>query len=71
MSTREIAYGIFNQLNENQLEGFIRMFGEFFPNTSGNKKLEAFQKLDSMIEEVSELDYDKELAEYREEKYGQ
>lgn len=71
MSTREIAYGIFNQLNESQLEGFIKMFGKFYPNTSSNKKLEAFQKLDSMIEEVPKLDYDKELAEYREEKYGQ
>ena len=71
MSTREIAFDIFNRLNENQLKGFIQMFGEFFPNTLSNKKLEAFQKLDSMIEEVPELDYDKELAEYREEKYGQ
>ena len=55
MSTREIAYGIFNQLNENQLEGFIQMFGEFFPNTSSNKKL------DSMIEEVHKNDYDNQM----------
>ena len=41
-----------------------------FNRLEGNK-LEAFQKLDSMIEEVPDLDYDKELAEYREEKYGQ
>ena len=61
MSTREIAYGIFNQLNEHQLEGFIQMFGEFFPNTSSNKKLEAFQKLDSMIEEVHKNDYDNQM----------
>ena len=71
MSTKEIAYNIFNQLNEKQLEGFIRMFGDFFPKSADNKKLEAFQKLDDMIEEVPEVDYDKELAEYREEKYGQ
>ena len=71
MSTREIAYSIFNQLNENQLEGFIRMFGDFFPKTTDDKKIEAFQKLDRMIDKVPEIDYDKELAEYREEKYGQ
>lgn len=36
-----------------------------------NEKLEAFQKLDDLIENIPEIDYDKELAEYREEKYGQ
>lgn len=32
MSTREKALSIFNQLNEHQLEGFIAMFGEIFPD---------------------------------------
>ncbi len=31
MSTREIALSIFDQLNEEQLRGFIAMFGEMYP----------------------------------------
>ena len=31
MSTRDIAYDIFNRLSEEQLQGFIQMFGRFYP----------------------------------------
>ena len=76
MSTRDIAYSIFNQLNEQQLEGFINMFSRFFPtteNTSTDKsdsRLAAFAELDAMTKKVNDLDYEKELEEYRKEKYG-
>lgn len=71
MSTREIAYSIIDSLSEKQIEGFIAMFGEYLPDNSKNdRKMAAFRSLESLIEEKPDIDYDKELAEYREERYG-
>ncbi len=71
MSTREIAYSIIDSLSEKQIEGFIAMFSEYLPeNPVNDRKIAAFRSLESMIEETSEIDYDKELEEYREERYG-
>ena len=68
MSTRELAYSIFEQLNEEQLEGFIAMFGKFYLHANEQSQ-SALQVLESIIKPVPDLDYDKELAEYREGKY--
>lgn len=71
MSTRETAAYIFEQLDEEQLEGFIAMFGKFFPmKQEDNSKRESFEALKGMIKSVPDLDYKKELEEYRNEKYG-
>ncbi|MBD5130746.1 MAG: hypothetical protein HDT43_12620 [Ruminococcaceae bacterium] len=69
MSTREIAYSIIDSLSEKQIEGFIAMFSEYLPSGLKNdRKLAAFRSLEGMIEEIPDIDYDKELAEYREER---
>lgn len=76
MSTRDIAYSIFNQLSEKQLEGFIALFSDASSIKSGNdfsesdikKGMAAFNRLQGMIKEIPDLDYDKEIAEYWEEK---
>lgn len=76
MSTREIAVNIFNSLTEKQLEGFVAMFGELYSisdlqeNFNADDRMQAFEELDGMIKDIPEFDYDKELADYREEKYG-
>ena len=72
MSTRDIAYSIFNRLSEEQLKGFIAMFRELYPviDENQNKREAAFQKLQTLRRSVSEFDEDKELEEYRKEKYG-
>ena len=79
MSTREIAYSIIDRLSEKQLRGFIAMFGENDPKENDDdnfeeerrKSMAAFEELQKMIKEVPDLDYDKALAEYRDERYGQ
>ena len=79
MSTREIAYSIIDRLSEKQLRGFIAMFGESDHDDEDKvrfeaerrKSMAAFEELQKMIKEVPDLDYDKALAEYRDERYGQ
>lgn len=47
MSTREIALGIFNQLTDDQLKGFISMFGEYYPVFNDETK-KAFEEVQDM-----------------------
>lgn len=72
MSTKEIAYSILEQLSEEQLKGFIALFQGVYPTKDDDqaKRDEAFGKLQSMRKRIPDLDEKKELAEYREEKYG-
>ena len=71
MSTREMAYSIFQQLSEKQLMGFIEMFSEIYPvkNEESTKKQSALKELNGLIRHIPNLDDEKELAEYKEEKY--
>ncbi|MBR3517417.1 MAG: hypothetical protein IKO10_14015 [Lachnospiraceae bacterium] len=73
MSTKERAYEIFSKMNEKQLEGFVTMFGIYFPETTEEKEIDertkAFRELEQMTHPISDLDYDKELAEYRNARY--
>lgn len=73
MSTREAALSIFNQLNENELKAFIELFRRAYPPKDDDElteKQKAFKELESLIRPIPDLDEKKELAEYREEKYG-
>ena len=72
MSTRDIAYSIFNRLSEEQLKGFIAMFREIYPvvDEDQHKRDLAFEKLQALRRSVPDFDEDKELEEYRKEKYG-
>ena len=51
------------------------MFGIYFPedkdkNDDLDKRTRAFSEIDRLTHAIDNLDYDKELAEYREERYG-
>ena len=75
MSTRERAHKILDNMNEEQIAGFVSLFGVFdiastVDRNSKSEKEKAYDELRGMIKSVPELDYDKELAEFREEKYG-
>lgn len=76
MSTKEIAYTIFEKLSEEQLKGFIAMFKEYYPAVDEQKdqqlQSDAFIRLNSMIRPGTHsiTDDKKELEEYRREKYG-
>ena len=74
MSTKEIAYSILEQLSEEQLKGFIALFSGVYPNKDDNddmaERRAAFERLEKMCRPIPDLDEKKELAEYREEKYG-
>ena len=67
-----MAYQIFEQLNEEQLKGFIAMFREIYPVKDDEQKIrdEAFETLESLRRSVPDLKKKKELEEYRKEKYG-
>ena len=74
MSTRELAHSILEQLTEEQLKGFIALFGGMYrvPD-SGNdreRREEAFRRLESMRRSIPDFDEKKALEEYREEKFG-
>ena len=76
MSTRDVAYNIFQQLSEEQLKGFIAMFKDYFVNVQENEqqelevRREIFESIQKICKPMPDLDYDKELEKYREEKYG-
>ena len=67
-----MAYQIFEQLNEEQLKGFIAMFREIYPvyDEESNNREAAFEKLQALRRSVPDFDEDKELEEYRKERYG-
>lgn len=76
MSTKERVLRIIDNWTEKQLEGFLFMFeadaleDSKTDNGSETKSSSAFQELMGMITPIPGLDDEKELAEYREEKYG-
>lgn len=68
MSTREIAAGILDRLSEEQLKGFIALFGGAEQDPSDREA--AFERLEKMRKRIPDLDEKKELSEYRQERYG-
>lgn len=72
MSTREMAYSIFTRLSEEQLRGFIAMFREQYPIADEDQQRRdiAFEKLQSLRRSVPDFDEEKELEEYRKERFG-
>lgn len=68
MSTREIAAGILDRLSEEQLKGFIALFGGAAQDPSDREA--AFERLEKMRKRIPDLDEKKELSEYRQERYG-
>ena len=72
MSTKEIAYSILDQLTEEELNSFITLFRRAYPPKTDDmaERRAAFERMKSVCKYIPELDEKKELAEYREEKYG-
>ena len=66
-----MAYSIFQQLSEKQLMEFIEMFSEIYPvkNKELTENQRALKELNGLIRHIPNLDDEKELAEYKEEKY--
>ncbi len=48
MSTREIAYSIFERLTDEQLKGFILLFRRYFDEIPNEETLEAFEEVEEM-----------------------
>lgn len=71
MSTRDRAISIIDKLSDEQLEYFIKLFGSFVDAEAETDISRAsYLALKKMIKPMPDLDYEKELAEHREEKYG-
>ena len=75
---RQDAVTMVQNLPENQLHFVMKIMRELSRHIPMNDKVEtqkisakeqAFQVLESMRRKIPDLDYTKELAEYREEKY--
>lgn len=70
MSTKEIAYKIIEHLTEEQLQGFIKLFGAIYSEDSKQKERDnAFTQLQNLRKSVSNFDEKKELDEYRKERF--
>ena len=66
MSTREKAYSIFQQLTDDELEGFVLIFGRLHPQKGddiGNRR-KIFESLEQLCRPMPDLDYERELDEY-------
>ncbi len=73
MSTREMAHQILDNMSEEQILGFVSLFRVNQISVSEDDMTErekAYESLRKKIRSIPDLDYDRELAEYREEKYG-
>ena len=72
MNTREKAYKIIDKLDDEQLVGFVSLFGMVLNDIDEeqSKRDAAFEKLQRLRKKVTYIDEKKALEEYREEKYG-
>ncbi|MBR1862639.1 MAG: hypothetical protein IJ806_00945 [Ruminococcus sp.] len=70
MSTKEMLYSLIDQMSEAQMKAWLMILGAKSEEVSKNNGIAAFNRLKEMIRPVPELDYDKELEEWREEKFG-
>ena len=72
MSTKEIAFEIFNRLSEKQLQGFIALFRDMYPvdDDDDQKRETAFENLQKLRRNIPDIDEKKELDEYRTMRFG-
>ena len=72
-SLRKDAIELLEQIPEDKLVFVIQIMkgvkGLYTEENTHDKEM-AFQRLEKLRKKVSDIDYDKELNEYREEKYG-
>ena len=68
---KEEAWELLNELPDEKIVYLINTLKEMKRTDIGDvkRKQDALKKLENMIREVPELDYDKELEEYRKEKF--
>lgn len=70
---RQDAIKLLEQVPEDKIIFIIQIIQAMkglYENDDEKRRKEAFQRLERMRKKVPDLDYDKELASYREEKYG-
>ncbi len=71
---RKDAFALLEEMPEDKLVYIVQIMqgvkGIFADEDDSNKRDEAFARLEKMRKKADRLDYDKELAAYREEKYG-
>ena len=72
MSTKEIAFEIFNRLSEKQLQGLIALFSDMYPvyDDDAQKRERAFENLQKLRRNILDIDEKKELDEYRTMRFG-
>lgn len=72
MSVREIAYGIIDNMTEEQVSGFIAMFSEYAETqTEADDAEDALDDLFSLIKPCPNIgDYKEERHKYLDERYG-
>lgn len=74
MSKQDQAISILKQFSDSELDRFIAYFGIIYPVSDDKDDAEerraAFERMKSVCRYIPDLDEEKELAEYREEKYG-
>lgn len=69
MSTREKLHRIIDGMNENQMQAWLLIL-EGREDTQTESKKASLKRLHEIIRPAPDLDYDKALAEWREERFG-
>ena len=72
-SLRKDAYSLLEKIPEDKLVFVIQIMQGMkglYQEDDRQEREEAFERLERMRKKADNLDYDKELADYREEKYG-
>lgn len=66
MTTREMAYSIFEQLDETELQGFIALFSRIYPpkNDDMAERQAAFERMKKACRYIPDLDEKRELTQY-------
>lgn len=74
MSTKEMAFNIFSQLNEKQLQAFVDLFGRIYQpqvnQISLSEKEKAFNDLQKIIKPIPNIDEKIEIEQYRNKRFA-
>ena len=74
MSKQEQAISILKRFTDSELDRFITYFSIIYPAVDEEddmaERMAAFERLEKICRPIPDLDEKRELAKYREEKYG-
>ena len=53
MSSRDMAISIINQMDENQLDGFVKLFGQSVSNIPNDETIKAMEETEELLKSTT------------------